>query len=192
MKLSSDTVKRLSLELGGNAAFVVFEDANLDEAVSTAVASKFRNAGQTCVCSDRFLIHESVHDEFVSKFVSRAKELKVGQGMDESTTMGPLITSSALERVKAKVKQALELGAHCVLGGAPLDQLGSHFFEPTVLTGVSASSDLWATETFGPVAAIRKFSTEKEALEVTNDCNVGLASYFCTQDPSRAFRFASG
>jgi len=431
MKLSSDTVKRLSLELGGNAPFVVFEDADLDQAVESAIASKFRNAGQTCVCADRFLVHASVHDTFVKKLAKRVRDIKVGQGMDESTTMGPLISSDAVMNIAAKVKEAVKEGANCVVGGSALKDLGtrrggasqpgsiphgrsatvsrgrvfssstagaqqqttvpggrvssasttgaqqqstapggrvssassagtqqqvpsrrspfegdfwpggtrsgrrsappdeflpgalsaetqqqaanrwfpteaasspagnpsgrpttppdeflpgslhaftigsqqqttsgdfaprdasapggtppdeifpgrstaeaedttppdeifpyrstaeaqeettdqpprtpshstpqddpvasadreeaghkSHFFEPTILTNVSPNSRIWKTETFGPVAAIVKFRTEEEALRLANDSSVGLASYFCTQNLSRAFRFA--
>jgi len=191
MKLSSDTVKRLSLELGGNAPFVVFEDADIDQAAAAAVASKFRNAGQTCVCADRFLVHSSIHDEFIKKFVDAASDLKVGPGLDKETNMGPVITSQAAEGIHTKVLEAIEDGATCELGGNKLTSLGSHFFEPTILTNVSPDSRIWNTETFGPVAAVRSFDTEEEAAELANNCDVGLASYFMSKDMSRAFRFAS-
>jgi acyl-CoA reductase-like NAD-dependent aldehyde dehydrogenase len=193
MRHCSGTVKRLSLELGGNAPFVVFEDADIDQAVAAAVASKFRNAGQTCVCADRFLVHSGVHDRFVERLVERVREqLVVGPGMDPSTTMGPLITRAAVEQVHSKVQEALELGARLRTGGAVIDRLGPQFYEPTVLTGVPRHARIWATETFGPVAAIAKFDSDEEALEIANEPSVGLASYFCTRDLSRAFSFAKG
>jgi len=178
-------------ELGGNAPFVVFEDADIDEAVSAAMASKFRNAGQTCVCADRFLIQSSVHDEFVEKLAERVKQLKVGPGMEKSTNMGPLITSKAAEGVQEKIKDAIVDGATCVVGGSPLASLGPSFLEPTVLTNVKKASRIWKDETFGPVVACISFDTEEEALELANDSDVGLAAYFCSRDLSRVFRFAS-
>lgn len=190
MKQSSDTVKRLSLELGGNAPFVCFEDADIDQAVASAMASKFRNAGQTCVCADRFLVQDSVHDEFVEKLAASASKLVVGPGMDPSTTMGPLIASDAVSKTHQKVQDAIQEGAHCIVGGSPMVDLGPHFYEPTILTNVSPQSDIWKTETFGPVAAVMRFDSEEEALRLANYLDVGLASYFCTKDLSRAFRFA--
>lgn len=192
MRDGSDTVKRFSLELGGNAPFVVFDDADIEQAVTAAMASKFRNAGQTCVCGDRFLVHSSIHDDFVERFVSKTKELVVGPGMDETTTMGPLISEAAVDSVAVKVEEALKGGAFCHFGGEKLPDVGSHFYSPTILSNVAVDSDLWKTETFGPVAAIRAFDSEEEALGVANDSTVGLASYFCTKDLSRAFRFSHG
>jgi succinate-semialdehyde dehydrogenase / glutarate-semialdehyde dehydrogenase len=201
MEQCSSTVKRLSLELGGNAPFIVFQDADLEQAVKSAVASKFRNAGQTCVCADRFLIHERVHDEFVDKFCRVVESLHVGPGLDASTNFGPLINQAAVESVDAKVKEAIQEGAICRTGGKKLQVLsndddndemmpsGGHFYAPTMLTNVSLQSRIWATETFGPVAAIRSFATEEEALAIANDSPVGLAGYFCTKDMSRVFRF---
>lgn len=188
--LCGDTVKRLSLELGGNAPFLVFADADLDVAVDALASSKFRNCGQTCVCADRILIHADIFDEFVKKLVERVEGMKVGPGMDDSTTMGPLITANALSGLHAKVQAALADSASCVIGGSPLKQLGPNFYEPTVLTDVKPETELWKTETFGPVAALCKFDTEEEALRLANDCNVGLAGYFCTRDLDLAFRFA--
>lgn len=188
MKQSSDTVKRLSLELGGNAPFIVFEDADIDQAVDAAMASKFRNAGQTCVCADRFLIHSAVHDIFVEKLVQKTKSIQVGAGIEVGTTMGPLITSKAVDTVSKKVQDAIDEGAVCEFGGSRLD---GQFFEPTILTAVSTESDIWKKETFGPVVPIVKFDTEEEALAISNDSSVGLASYFCTKDLSRVFRFSS-
>ena len=187
---SADTVKKVSLELGGNAPFIVFDDADVDVAVQAAVASKFRHAGQTCVCSDRFLVHRSIHDEFVSKFVAAVEQLKVAPGMNEGATMGPLIASNAAESVRAKVEEAIAEGGKCVTGGSALPDVGANFFQPTIITEVDTESRIWKEETFGPVAAIRSFDTEKEALEVASDCSVGLASYFCSQDLSRVFRVA--
>eukprot|EP00536_Pseudo-nitzschia_multiseries_P007315 jgi/Psemu1/240136/estExt_Genewise1.C_1710029 len=192
MGQSSDTVKRASMELGGNACFVVFDDANLDEAVASAVAAKFRNGGQTCISPDRFLIHSSVHDEFVARFVEQVNAIRVGPGMNPDTNMGPLISVRAVESITGKVRAAIDEGA-TVAVQIPLSEeaSGSHFYPPTVLTNVSTDSDIWKTETFGPVAAIRSFETEDEALAIANDVNVGLASYFCTNDLRRAFSFAN-
>ena len=190
---SAQTVQRVSMELGGNACFVVFADADLDEAVNAAMASKFRNAGQTCVCADRFLVDAAVHDEFVSKFAQKAMSLTVGPGIDAETQMGPLISEGAVQSVKAKVEAAMNEGATLYEQGSMSDTtaLGPHFYPPTILTNVSVDSDIWKTETFGPVAAIRSFETEEEALQIANDVPVGLASYFCTKDLARAFSFAS-
>jgi succinate-semialdehyde dehydrogenase/glutarate-semialdehyde dehydrogenase len=190
MKLSSDTVKRLTLELGGNAPFVVFDDANVDQAVGALMASKFRNAGQTCVCADRVLVHAAIHDEFVDKLAACVQEIRVGNGLDATTTMGPLITPEAVLAIHEKVEESLDQGASCVEGGEPLPRIGPNFYAPTILTNVSPDSRIWKTETFGPVAAICKFHTEEEALELANDSDVGLAAYFCTRDLERAFRFA--
>ena len=202
MKQSGDTVKRLSLELGGNAPFVVFDDIvgkttddgepMLDLAVRAAIASKFRNAGQTCVCADRFLVHSSIHDEFVEKLTEKVKStIVVGPGLDKQTTMGPLITAASVTRIHARVTTAVEKeGATCVVGGNPLSDLGPQFYQPTILTNVSPSSDIWREETFGPVLSIIRFDTEEEALELANDCNVGLAAFFMTTDLSRSFRFS--
>jgi succinate-semialdehyde dehydrogenase/glutarate-semialdehyde dehydrogenase len=190
MRQSSETVQRLSLELGGNAVFCVFDDADLDQAVQAAMAAKFRNAGQTCVCADRFLVQDSVHDDFVARLRAKVEVLVVGPGIESSTTMGPLITQDAVESVTKKVNDAIANGATCITGGTSLPDVGSHFYAPTILTNVDPSMSIWATETFGPVVAIRSFSSEEEALTIANDSRVGLASYFCTKDLSRAFRFS--
>lgn len=192
MKLSSDTVKRLSLELGGNAAFIVFGDADIDVAVNAAMASKFRNAGQTCVCADRFLIHHSVVEEFVEKLTKKVKQLNVGHGMASGTTMGPVISTLPVKNINEKVNEAISEGAKCVYGGNSLPELGPNYFSPTILTNVNTDSLIWQTETFGPVVAIKTFETEEEALSLANDSPSGLASYFCTQDLSRIFRFSAG
>lgn len=192
MKLTSDTVKKLSLELGGNAAFVVFEDADIDEAVHAAMESKFRNAGQTCVCSDRFIVHKSVEEEFVAKLADKVKQLNVGYGLDDAVTIGPVISAFQVKNVTEKVDQAIADGATCVIGGTPLPDLGTNYFAPTILTNVNPSSLIWYTETFGPVAAVLTFDTEEEALSLANDTPTGLAAYFCTKDLSRIFRFSAG
>ena len=189
-KQSAETVKKVSLELGGNAPFIVFDDADVDVAVSSAIASKFRHAGQTCVCADRFLVHNSIHDEFVSKLVAAVEQFKVDQGMNEGTTMGPLITQKAAESVEAKVREAVADGGKCLTGGSALTSVGTNFFQPTIITNVQTHSRLWKEETFGPVAAVRSFDTEEEAIEQANDCSVGLSSYFCSRDLSRVFRVA--
>jgi succinate-semialdehyde dehydrogenase / glutarate-semialdehyde dehydrogenase len=189
MRLSSDTVKRLSLELGGNAPLIVFDDADLDTAVSAAMASKFRNAGQTCVCADRFLVHSSIHDEFCQRLLDEIRKIQVGPGIDASTKMGPLISSQAAKTVHEKVSEAIDEGAKLVTGGRLLmEDLGSHFYEPTMLTHVSTKSRIFTEETFGPVVAVTSFDDEEEAVLIANDCSVGLASYFCTRDLSRALR----
>mmetsp|Transcript_16326 Transcript_16326/g.23818 ORF Transcript_16326/g.23818 Transcript_16326/m.23818 type:complete len:404 (-) Transcript_16326:611-1822(-) len=190
MKMSSDTVKRVSLELGGNAAFIVFDDADIDQAVDAAMSSKFRNAGQTCVCADRFLIHHSVEEEFISKLSKQVSQIQVGHGMKEGVTMGPVITKTSVSNIKEKVDKALSEGAELAFGGSPLPELGPNFFEPTIVQNVKPSSLLWCTETFGPVVAITTFDTEEEAIELANDTTSGLASYFCTKDAERIFRVA--
>lgn len=177
-------------ELGGNAPFIVFETVNMDEAIEAAIASKFRNSGQTCVCADRFLIHSSREAEFVSKLVERVQSFQVGPGMDEKTTMGPLITSAAAMGVKDKVIEAITDGAECVIGGDMIPSLGPNFFQPTILRNVKETSRLWNTETFGPVVAIRTFDTEDEAITIANDSDVGLASYICSNDINQVFRVA--
>lgn len=190
LEKSASTIKRMSLELGGNAPFIVFEDADLELSSAAAVASKFRNAGQTCVCADRFLVHSSVHDAFVKRVMERVQSLRLGNGMEEDTTLGPLISLKAVENVDAKVKQAVEMGATLHTGGHLRSEIGPQFYEPTILSNVTVDSDIWQLETFGPVMAIRAFDTECEATSIANDSSVGLASYFCTKDLSRAFRVA--
>lgn len=192
MAQSSDTVKRVSMELGGNACFVVFGDADVDEAVAAAVSSKFRNAGQTCITSDRFLVHASVYDDFVSRFAEKMRDIKVGPGIDPESQMGPLISEAAAQSVGDKVRAAVAEGASIYeQASLPEEASSPHFYPPTILTNVSVESDIWKTETFGPVAAINSFETEEEALRIANDVKVGLASYFCTKDLARAFSFAS-
>lgn len=204
MKLSSTTVKRLSLELGGNAPFIVFGDADIDKAVTGAISSKFRNAGQTCVCADRFIIHESIVNEFVTKLSNKVQELiTIGHGMDSWVTMGPVITSHQVQLIKGKINDAIMAGATCVHGESALDKeskaiwrasanrLGPNYIEPTILTNITPDMSLWHSETFGPVISIITFTTEEEALALANDTPTGLASYFYTQDMERIFRVSA-
>lgn len=155
------------------------------------MASKFRNAGQTCVCADRFIIHKAVEEEFVTKLTEKVKQLSVGHGMADGTTMGPVISTLPVKNLKEKVDEAIAAGAKCVIGGSPLGDIGPNFFAPTILRNVKTDSLIWATETFGPVVAIKTFETEEEALSLANDTPTGLASYFCTKDLSRIFRFSA-
>ena len=180
----------VSIELGGNAPFIVFNDADIEQAVHAAMASKFRNAGQTCVCADRFIIHEDIEEEFVKQLRDKVSKLKVGRGLEGDTTMGPLILDSVPGILEQKVKEAIDEGAECVIGGVPMPQLGSNYFEPTILRNVNPMSEIWSTETFGPVAAIKTFQHEEEAIELANDTLSGLAAYFCSKDMDRVFRVA--
>jgi succinate-semialdehyde dehydrogenase / glutarate-semialdehyde dehydrogenase len=189
MALSSSTIKRLSLELGGNAPFLVFDDALLDQAVTAAISSKFRNAGQTCVCADRFLVQRNIYEEFLERLAQAMDEsIVVGNGLDPKTTMGPLISAQSRDRVHAKVKAAVLEGAGIVRGGGSLESLPGYFYAPTLLRDVSVESDIWKTETFGPVAAVLPFDTEEEGIAIANDSNLGLASYVMTRDLARTFR----
>ena len=182
---AASTMKRLSLELGGHAPFLVFDDADLTAAVREVAASKFRNAGQTCVCANRIYVHERIADEFVARFVDVARTLRVGDPLDEATQIGPLVDDAALAKVEAHVADALAKGATAVIGGKR--GVGS-YFEPTVLTGVRDGMRVLQEETFGPVAPIIRFADEADALRMANDTGVGLAAYLWTNDLSRAFR----
>ena len=187
MRDSAANVKKLSLELGGNAPFIVFEDADLDKAVNEAVLCKFRNAGQTCVCANRIFVQEKAHDPFVAKLADRMRAFKVGFGIDPETKIGPLINASALEKVKRHVGDALSKGGKIVVGGKP-HPLGGHFFEPTLVTGLADDCALFGEETFGPVAGVFRFRTEEEAVRRANSTEYGLAGYFFTRDLARAMR----
>ncbi|GMH78942.1 hypothetical protein TrST_g6140 [Triparma strigata] len=183
-------VKKASMELGGNAPFVVFSDADIDVAVKAAMASKFRNAGQTCVCSDRFLIHEDVEEEFLEKLVGEVKKIKVGDGMVAGVTMGPLISTKAREGVEEKVKEAVANGAEVLVGGER-HEFGEQYYMPTVLKGVIKEDNIFKTETFGPVVASMTFSSDDEALDIIKSSSkTGLASYYCTQSADRMFNFS--
>ena len=183
----ADTMKKVSMELGGNAPFIVFDDADLDSSVAGAMISKFRNTGQTCVCSNRILVQEGIYDEFVSKLSEAVKTLNVGNGMEEGINQGPLINESALKKVQDHISDALEKGAVLVTGGKPHSN-GGTMFEPTIIGNVTTSMKVASEETFGPLAPIFKFSTEEEAIRMANDTEFGLASYFYTNDVNRIWR----
>ena len=183
------TVKKASMELGGNAPFIVFDDADLDAAVVGAMASKFRNAGQTCVCANRLLVQAGVYDAFTAKLKVAVEALRVGNGMDAGVTQGPMINMDAVEKVEQHIADAVERGATVVLGGHR-HALGGTFFEPTILTGVPRTAAIFHEETFGPAAALFRFETEAEAIEMSNDTEFGLAAYFYARDVGRIFRVA--
>ena len=185
------TVKRVSLELGGNAPFIVFDDADLDAAVEGAIASKFRNTGQTCVCANRLLVQAGVYDAFAARLTARVGALKVGDGLEGPTDQGPLINSAALEKVDRHVADALAGGARVLTGGARKGDQGT-WFQPTVLADVPADALLNREETFGPLAGLVRFGTEAEALAIANDTRAGLASYVFTRDLNRAWRMGEG
>ncbi|PMN65496.1 NAD-dependent succinate-semialdehyde dehydrogenase [Enterovibrio norvegicus] len=187
MKQSADSVKRVSMELGGNAPFIVFDDADIDLAVKGAITSKFRNAGQTCVCANRFYVHDAVYEEFVHKFSLAVDELTVGNGLDDDVVIGPLIDDNAKLKIKSLLDQALQQGATVSAGG---DDLGGQFFEPTVLTHVSHSMDIVQAEIFGPIAPVIRFNNDEELVEMANDTIYGLASYFYSKDINRIFNIA--
>ena len=181
------TVKRVSLELGGNAPFIVFDDADLDKAVAGVIASKFRNTGQTCVCANRIYVQDGIYDAFAERLVAAVKKLVVGDGLAGETQQGPLIDGRARDKVIAHVEDAVARGAHLVTGGHSLPGAGS-FFEPTVLTAVPTDALLCREETFGPVAGLVRFTTEAEVIALANDTSAGLAAYLFTRDLSRTWR----
>jgi succinate-semialdehyde dehydrogenase/glutarate-semialdehyde dehydrogenase len=187
MRQSADTIKKLSLELGGNAPLIVFDDADLDRAVQGAIDSKFRNAGQTCVCANRILVQDGIHDAFVERFAAAAKALKVGNGFDEGVEQGPLIDANALAKVRSHVEDAVAHGGRVVCGGED-SPLGGTFYPPTVIEGATTAMRIADEETFGPVAPIFRFTTEDEAVELANATESGLAAYFFTRDAGRISR----
>ncbi len=189
MAQCAGTVKKISLELGGNAPFIVFDDADLDAAVSGAITSKYRNSGQTCVCANRLLVQSGVYEEFARRLTAAAARLRVGDGLAGPTDQGPLIDARALAKVQRHLADAVDKGAHIVLGGKP-HALGGKFIEPTVLTGVTPQMLLAREETFGPVAPLFRFETEQEAIRMANDTEFGLAAYLYTRDLSRSWRLA--
>ncbi|MEX5745275.1 NADP-dependent succinate-semialdehyde dehydrogenase [Massilia sp. X63] len=189
MEQCAPTLKKLSLELGGNASFIVFDDADLDAAVEGAIASKYRNTGQTCVCANRIYVQDGVYDAFAQKFAQAVQKLKVGNGLDEGVTQGPLIEEKAVRKVEQHIADALEKGARLLLGGQR-HQLGHSFFQPTVLGEVTDKMRIAGEETFGPVAPLFRFTTEDEVIALANASEYGLASYFYARDVARVFRVA--
>jgi succinate-semialdehyde dehydrogenase/glutarate-semialdehyde dehydrogenase len=183
----ASTVKKTSMELGGNAPFIVFDDADLDAAVIGAIASKYRNTGQTCVCANRFYVQAGVYDAFATKLVAAVSKLRVGDGLKGPTDQGPLINAQALAKVESHISDALAKGAKVAVGGRR-HALGGNFYEPTVLTGVTAAMRVAREETFGPVAPLFRFADEAEAIRLANDTEFGLAAYFYTRDLSRSWR----
>lgn len=190
MKQSSDTLKKLSFELGGNAPFIVFNDADLDLAVAGAIASKFRSSGQTCVCANRIYVQSGIYEKFASRFAKKVKEFKVGAGYEEGITHGPLIHDRAVSKVDAHVRDAQKKGGRVIVGGLKMPKLGENFFEPTVITGMTMDMKLAFEETFGPVAGLFSFETEKEVVGLANSADVGLAGYFYSKDLQRVYRVA--
>jgi len=189
MKQAAPTVKKISLELGGNAPFIVFDDADLDAAVEGAMVSKYRNTGQTCVCANRLFVQDGVYDKFAAKLAQKVKELKVGTGTEAGVTQGPLIDVNALAKVEEHVADALAGGAKA-LTGAKRHSLGRTYYEPTVLTDVKASMKIFREETFGPVAPLFRFKTDAEVIELANRTEYGLAAYFYSRDIGRVWRVA--
>ncbi|HBM82878.1 MAG TPA: succinate-semialdehyde dehydrogenase (NADP(+)) [Halieaceae bacterium] len=185
----AETMKKTSMELGGNAPFIVFDDADIDAAVEGAIASKYRNSGQTCVCSNRMLVQHSVYDEFVRKLVAATAELAVGDGFAENVKIGPLVNAAAVDDVDALVQTSVNAGAQVALGGGK-HALGGCFYQPTILTDVTRDMPVFRNEIFGPVAPVVRFHTEAEAIAMANDTEFGLASYFYTRDIGRVWRVA--
>ena len=184
----ANTIKKISLELGGNAPFIVFDDADIDSAVEGAMVSKYRNAGQTCVCANRMYVQAGVYDQFVAKLAAKASGIKVGNGFEAGVQQGPLIDDAAVAKVQSHVADAVAKGARVVVGGSAKAELGARFFTPTVLADVTGEMLCAKEETFGPVAPVFRFSTEAEAIAMANDTEFGLASYFYSRDIGRIFR----
>jgi succinate-semialdehyde dehydrogenase/glutarate-semialdehyde dehydrogenase len=187
MAQSAPTVKKLSLELGGNAPFIVFDDADVDAAVDGAITAKYRNTGQTCVCANRFLVQSGIYEEFAAKLAEKSRGLKVGPGTEAGVTQGPLINAAGLAKVEAHVADALSKGARVLSGGAR-HALGGNFFQPTVLADVTPEMKVAREETFGPVAPLFRFDTEQQAVAMANDTEFGLAAYFFSRDIGRCWR----
>ena len=190
MAQCAPTLKRLSFELGGNAPFIIFDDADLDAAVAGALASKYRNSGQTCVCANRLIVQEGIYDAFVERFAAEVAKMRVGAGWQEGVAVGPLIDAAALAKVEALVADAVSRGAKVVCGGTPLPDVGPNFYAPTVLTDVTMAMPIAQTEIFGPVAPIYRFTTDEEAVMLANATEYGLAAYFYARDVGRVWRVA--
>ncbi|KAK3112562.1 succinate semialdehyde dehydrogenase NADP+ linked [Teratosphaeriaceae sp. CCFEE 6253] len=190
MKQSANTLKKLSFELGGNAPFIVFDDADLDIAVNGAIASKFRSSGQTCVCANRLYIQKGIYDQFAVAFAAKVKAFKVGSGYAEGVTHGPLIHDRAVNKVEAHVQDAVKQGGKVLVGGEKMPDLGANYFQPTVIRDMTEKMDLAREETFGPVAGLFPFDTEAEVVKLANAAEVGLAGYFFSRDVQRCYRVA--
>jgi succinate-semialdehyde dehydrogenase/glutarate-semialdehyde dehydrogenase len=188
MAQSAPTIKKMSLELGGNAPFIVFDDADIDSAVEGAFASKYRNAGQTCVCSNRLYVQEGVYDQFVEKFAAKVRTAKVGNGFEDGVNQGPLIEDAAVDKVERHVQDAVAKGGRVLVGGKRMPGIGKQFFEPTVVADATADMLCAKEETFGPFAPVFKFKTEQEAIDAANNTEFGLASYFYSRDIGRIYR----
>jgi len=186
---SASTVKKVSMELGGHAPFIVFEDANINEAVIGAMQSKFRNTGQTCVCANRIFVHADIYDKFIKKFANEVSKIKVGNGMEDNVASGPLIDENSLAKVKEHVEDAINTGAEIIIGGK-MHSLGGNFYLPTILSNVTSKAKITYEETFGPVAPIYKFTSDEEVIRMANDTPYGLASYFYSRDIGRIWRVA--
>jgi len=191
MQQCASTVKKVSLELGGNAPFIVFDDADLASAVEGAIASKFRNTGQTCVCANRIFVQDGVYEKFSNMLAERVSQMKVGNGLEDGNAQGPLIDMKAVEKVEEHIADALEKGAKVLTGGKRHEK-GGQFFQPTVLANVSTDMKVTHEETFGPVAPLYRFKTEDELLKLANNTEYGLASYFYSRDIGRIWRIAEG
>ena len=187
MQQCAHDIKKVSLELGGNAPFIVFADADLDAAVAGAITAKFRNAGQTCVCVNRFYVQDEVYDDFAQRFTAAVQQLRIGDGRAEGVTIGPLIDQAAVDKAQAHIADALSLGASLQTGGKVTE---GTFFQPTLLTDVPQHALLAREETFGPVAALMRFNDEQQAIQLANDTEFGLAAYFYSRDIGRCFRVA--
>jgi succinate-semialdehyde dehydrogenase/glutarate-semialdehyde dehydrogenase len=189
MRQSAETIKKISLELGGNAPLIVFDDADLDAAVEGTMISKFRNAGQTCVCANRIYVQNGIYDAFAEKLVAAVSQLKVGNGFDAGVGQGPLIDQAAVDKVEEHIFDAVAKGARILLGGKR-HRLGGTFFEPTVIADVTSQMKVAREETFGPVAPLFRFYKDEEAAQLSNDTEFGLASYFFSRDVARIWRVA--
>ncbi len=186
---AASTIKKVSMELGGHAPLIIFDDADIDEAVEGAMANKYRNSGQVCVSANRIFVHEKIYDEFAKKFSEKSAALKVSDGREDGAQIGPLITMAAINKVHSHVEDAVEKGATVMTGGS-LDNAGKQFYKPTVMTNVTNKMKIFYEETFGPIAPLIKFSTEEEVIEMANDTNYGLAGYFYSRDIGRIYRVA--